>query len=68
MRMNIAYTGRKPRDVPYRFVGDLRALAADVDFLVIACPGGPATRHIVEEIAALIPDSEKAVLNEVVSA
>lgn len=27
-----------------------------------------ATRHIVEEIAALIPDSEKAVLNEVVSA
>jgi len=27
-----------------------------------------ATRHIVEEIAALIPPSEKAVLNEVVSA
>jgi UDP-N-acetylglucosamine:LPS N-acetylglucosamine transferase len=27
-----------------------------------------ATRHIVEEIAALIPQSEKAVLNEVVSA
>jgi len=55
MRMNIAYTGRKPRDVPYRFVGDLRALAADVDFLVIACPGGPATRHIVDEgvLAAL---------------
>ena len=55
MRMNIAYTGRKPRDVPYRFVGDLRALAAEVDFLVIACPGGPATRHIVDEgvLAAL---------------
>ena len=55
MRMNVAYTGRKPRDVPYRFVGDLRALAAEVDFLVIACPGGPATRHIVDEgvLAAL---------------
>ena len=48
MQMRVAYTGRKPRDVPYQFIGDLRTLAAEVDFLVIACPGGPATRHMVD--------------------
>jgi hydroxypyruvate reductase len=48
MGMSISYTGRKPQDVPYTFVPDLRALAAAVDFLVIACPGGPATRNIVD--------------------
>src|SRR5437773_7256277 len=42
--MHVAYTGRKPQDVPYRFFPDLRALAAAADFLVVACPGGPATR------------------------
>ena len=39
MGMQIAYTGRKPQDVPYRFVPDLTALAAESDFLVVACPG-----------------------------
>jgi hydroxypyruvate reductase len=47
MRMNVLYTGRKPQAVPYRYVAGLAALAAEVDFLVVACPGGPATRHIV---------------------
>jgi hydroxypyruvate reductase len=47
MHMQVAYTGRKPQDVPYRYVADLAALAAEADFLVVACPGGPATRHIV---------------------
>jgi len=48
MGMSISYTGRKPQDVPYTFVPDLRALAAAVDFLVVACPGGPATRNMVD--------------------
>jgi hydroxypyruvate reductase len=47
MGMRVAYTGRKPQDVPYEFVDGLEALAARVDFLVVACPGGPATRHLV---------------------
>jgi lactate dehydrogenase-like 2-hydroxyacid dehydrogenase len=47
MRMQVAYTGRKPQDVPYRFLPDLEALAAASDFLVVACPGGPATKNIV---------------------
>jgi lactate dehydrogenase-like 2-hydroxyacid dehydrogenase len=48
MGMSIAYTGRKPQDVPYRFVPDLKALAAESDFLIVACPGGPATRNLVD--------------------
>ena len=55
MGMKIAYTGRKPQHVPYEFVPDLKSLAAAVDFLVVACPGGEATRNIVnaEVLAAL---------------
>src|SRR5436190_4620010 len=45
--MEVAYTGRKPQNVAYRFLPDLRSLAADSDFLVVACPGGAATRSLV---------------------
>jgi len=49
MGMKIAYTGRKPQtDVDYRFVPDLMKLAEDSDFLVVACPGGEATRNLVD--------------------
>jgi len=53
--MKVAYTGRKPQQVPYEFLPDLKALAAWSDFLVVACPGGAATRGIVnaEVLAAL---------------
>ena len=55
MGMKVAYTGRNRQNVPYEFFGDLKALASAVDFLVVACPGGDATRHIVnaEVLAAL---------------
>ena len=55
MQMDVAYTGRNPQDVPYRYVPDLEALARASDFLVVACPGGAATRHLVDErvLAAL---------------
>src|SRR5215468_9742570 len=46
--MKIAYTGRKPQDVPYRFVAELNALAEVSDFLIVACPGGAATKNIVD--------------------
>jgi lactate dehydrogenase-like 2-hydroxyacid dehydrogenase len=49
MGMKIAYTGRKAQaDVPWRFVADLKALATESDFLIVACPGGPATRNLVD--------------------
>jgi lactate dehydrogenase-like 2-hydroxyacid dehydrogenase len=54
--MEVGYTGRKPQhDVPYAFHPDLKSLAAWSEFLVVACPGGAATRHIVnaDVLAAL---------------
>ena len=56
--MQIAYTARTPRaELPYRHVAALTTLAAESDFLVLACPGGPATRHLVgrEVLRALGP-------------
>ena len=55
MGMEVSYTGRKPQDVSYRYVPTLKALATDVDFLIVACPGGAATKDVVnaEVLAAL---------------
>lgn len=58
MGMSVAYTGRRPQEVPYRFVADLKALATASDFLVVACPGGPETKNMVDAsvLAALGKD------------
>ena len=48
MGMKVAYTGRKPQNVPYEYFADLKTLAAAVDFLVVACPGGEATKNVVD--------------------
>lgn len=45
--MQVRYHGRGPKDVPYGFEPSLEALAAWSDFLVVACGGGPETRHLV---------------------
>lgn len=55
----IAYHGRQAQpDQSYRYYSDLVALAWDCDFLVVICPGGAATRKLVnaEVIEALGPD------------
>jgi len=46
--MSVAYHSRlaKP-DLPYCFHAELLALAEASDYLVLACPGGPATHHMV---------------------
>ncbi len=55
MGMQVAYTGRKPQEVSYQFIPHLKELAAAVDFLVVACPGGAATMNLIdaEVLAAL---------------
>ena len=56
--MSIAYHGRRPQPAfPYRYYGDLRALAQDSDLLVVCCPATPETRNIVnaEVLQALGP-------------
>lgn len=44
----VAYTGRSPKDAPYPFEPDLRRLAGDSDALLVAVPGGPETRGLVD--------------------
>jgi lactate dehydrogenase-like 2-hydroxyacid dehydrogenase len=47
--MPVAYHNRRPRaDTPYLYFPTLIALAEWADFMVIATPGGSATRHIVD--------------------
>jgi hydroxypyruvate reductase len=46
--MEVIYNGpREKTGVPYRYVPSLLDMAAEVDFLVMACPGGDTTHHIV---------------------
>ncbi|OUM01568.1 2-hydroxyacid dehydrogenase [Variovorax sp. JS1663] len=46
--MAIGYHNRKPREaVAHRYFDSLKALATWADVLVLATPGGPATRHLV---------------------
>ncbi len=56
--MRIAYTARNKRDVPHQYLPTAKALAAEVDFLVVITPGGAATRHLInaEVLQALGPD------------
>ena len=44
---SISAGGPQP-DVPYPFVADLLELAAQADVLVLSCPGGEATRGLVD--------------------
>ena len=46
--MRIAYTGRAAKaDVPYTFYKTVPALAAEVDYLVVAVPGGDGTKNMI---------------------
>lgn len=57
--LTLGYHGRQPHaDAPGRYYADLIELAAASDFLVIACNGGAATKHLVdaEVLQALGPN------------
>lgn len=46
--MNILYHGRsEKKDEPYEYYGDLKDMAAACDFLILACSGGPETKHLI---------------------
>ncbi len=47
--MNVAYHNRRPRDdVAYTYRPSVVELARHSDFLMVACPGGAETHHIVD--------------------
>jgi lactate dehydrogenase-like 2-hydroxyacid dehydrogenase len=56
--MQIAWTGPRAKDLPWRYEPDLIALARGVDVLVAACPGGSATRGLISRavLEALGPE------------
>ncbi len=56
--MPIAWTGPRPKDLPWRYEPDLIALAREVDVLIAACPGGAATRGLISRavLEALGPE------------
>jgi lactate dehydrogenase-like 2-hydroxyacid dehydrogenase len=57
--MRIVYYGRRrASDVTYPFYDDLAAMARDSDYLMLTCPGGEATRNLIDAkvIAALGPE------------
>ena len=59
MKVKVVYHSRRPRtDVPYRYYGNLRAMAADVSVLMVIVPGTASTRHLVDAgvLEALGPD------------
>jgi lactate dehydrogenase-like 2-hydroxyacid dehydrogenase len=58
-RMEVGYTGRYPKaDSPFRYFDRLADLAGWCDMLVVSCPGGPDTFHLVDAaiLKALGPD------------
>ena len=57
--MAVRYHNRRPlSDSPYEYEAQLIELARWADFLVLTCPGGAATRHLInrEVLEALGPD------------
>jgi hydroxypyruvate reductase len=57
--IRIVYYGRRRvAEASYPFYDDLIAMARDSDYLMLTCPGGAATRHLVDAkvIAALGPE------------
>ena len=60
----IAYHGpREKPEAPYPYVADLAAMARESDFLVVACPGGPATAGIVDRAVLDALGPEGGVVN-----
>lgn len=56
--VDVSYFGRARQEVPWRHFDSLPAMAGHVDVLILSCPGGAATRHIVdaEVLRALGPN------------
>lgn len=57
--LKIIYNGPRKKDgISYRFEPDLQKMAEESDYLILSCPGGAATRHLVHApiLEALGPD------------
>jgi lactate dehydrogenase-like 2-hydroxyacid dehydrogenase len=49
MKVPVVYHGRhQQKDVPYRYYADLKAMAEEVDVLLVVIPGNAATRNMID--------------------
>jgi len=46
--VEIAYCGSKVEGLPYEIFSDVQKLAAFADILIVCCPGGDRTRHLID--------------------
>jgi len=46
--VDIAYCGEEIKQSPYTFMSDLQTLATFADILILCCPGGEKTRHLID--------------------
>lgn len=46
--MHVIYHGPNIKDVPYVYYDDLAEMAVKSDVLALTCPGGAATRHLID--------------------
>ncbi|MBJ7379470.1 MAG: 2-hydroxyacid dehydrogenase [Polynucleobacter sp.] len=46
-KVNLAYTGPKPKSLPYTYFNNILELANASDILILSCPGGPETEKMV---------------------
>lgn len=57
--LKIVYHGpREKKDISYPYYSDLKAMAEISDYLILSCPGGAQTRHLVRSdiLSALGPE------------
>jgi lactate dehydrogenase-like 2-hydroxyacid dehydrogenase len=59
----VLYATRTPRDVPYGYRANVLALAEESDIVVLACPGGPATRHLIDAVVLSALGSKGFLIN-----
>ena len=46
--VDVSYYGRRSQDVPWTHFDSLVAMATHVDVMILSCPGGKATHHLVD--------------------
>jgi lactate dehydrogenase-like 2-hydroxyacid dehydrogenase len=64
LEMEIGYHGRTLQaDVPFDYFDNLTELAEWCDFLIVACPGGPATLNVVNSSILEALGSEGTLIN-----
>ena len=61
--VDLSYFGRARQEVPWRHFDSLQAMARHVDVLILSCPGGAATRHIVDAAVLRALGPEGLVVN-----